>query len=82
MVKLVTMEIKHENSDYCQLFVTLINEMLQSFASQKGNPVRFFNPTILQREECISNYKGIEAVLERLSLRKKQQLVNITLIKV
>ena len=82
MVKLVTMESKHENSDYCQLFVTLINEMLQSFASQKGNPVRFFNPTILQRKECISNYKGIEAVLERLSLRKKQQLVNITLIKV
>ena len=82
MVKLVTMESKHENSDYCQLFVTLINEMLQSFASQKGNPVRSFNPTILQREEYISNYKGIEAVLERLSLRKEQQLVNITLIKV
>ena len=29
MVKLVTMESKHENPDYCELFLTLIKEMLQ-----------------------------------------------------
>ena len=58
MVKLVTKESKHENSDYCEFFLTLINKMLQSFASEKGNPVRPFNPTILQCDEYISNYKG------------------------
>ena len=47
MFKLVTKESKQENCDYCELFLTLINKMLQSFASEKGNPVRPFNPTIL-----------------------------------
>ena len=58
MVNLVTKESKHENSDYCEFFLTPINKMLQSFASEKGNPVRPFNPTILQCDEYISNYKG------------------------
>ena len=62
MVKLVTKESKQEKSDCCEVFLTLINEMLQSFASEKGNPVRPFNPTILQWNEHITNYKGTEAV--------------------
>ena len=76
MVKFITMESKHE------INVTLINEMLQSFPSEKGKPVRPFNPTILQCDEHISNYKGIEAVFGKAFLRKEQQVVNITLIKV
>ena len=63
MVKLVTKKSKHKNSDYCELFLTLIDEMLQLFASEKGNLVRPFNPTILQCDEHISNYKRIEAVI-------------------
>ena len=62
MVKLVTKESKHENSDYWELFLTLINEMLPSFASENGNPVRPFNPTISQCDEHIINYKRTEAV--------------------
>ena len=56
------MESKHENSDYCELFLALINEMLQSFASEKGNLVRPLNPKSLQCEDHISNYKRKEAV--------------------
>ena len=82
MVKLVTTENKHENSDYCELFLTLINKMLQSFASEKGNPVMPFNPTILKCDKHISNYKGIEAVSGKTFLKKEHQVVSITLIKV
>ena len=45
--------------------------MLQSFASEKGNPVRPFNPTILQCDEHISNYKGIEAVFGNTFFEKR-----------
>ena len=45
--------------------------MLQSFASEKGNPVRPFNPTILQCDEHISNYKGIEAVFGKTFFEKR-----------
>ena len=51
LVKLVIMESKHQNSDYCELFLALINKMMQSFASEKGNPVKPFSPTILQCDE-------------------------------
>ena len=71
MVKLVTMESKHENSDYCELILKFINEMLQSFASEKGSSVRPLNPTILQCDEHISNCKGIEAVLGKTFLEKR-----------
>ena len=71
MIKLVTMESKHGNFDYCELFLTLINEMLQSFVSEKGNPVRPFNSTILQCEEHISNYKGREAVFGKTIFQKR-----------
>ena len=71
MVKLVTKESKHKNSDYWELFLTLINEMLPSFASEKGNPVRPFNPTILQCNEHISNYKGTEAVFGNTFFEKR-----------
>ena len=71
MVKLVTKESKHENFDYWELFFTLINEMLPSFASEKGNPVRPFNPTILQCDKHISNYKGIEAVFGNTFFEKR-----------
>ena len=71
MVKLVTTESKHENSDYCELFLTLIKEMLQSFASEKGNPVRPFNPTILQCDEHVSNYKRIESVFGKTFFEKR-----------
>ena len=71
MVKLVTKESKHKYSDYCDFFLTLINEMLQSFASEKGNPVRPFNPTILQRDEHISNDKWIEAVFGNTFFKKR-----------
>ena len=71
MVKLVTKESKHENSDYCALFLTLINEMLQSFASEKGNPVSPFNPTFLQCDEHISNYKEIEVVFGNTFFEKR-----------
>ena len=71
MIKLVTKEIKHENSDYCELFLTLMNEMLQSFTSEKGNPGRPFNSTILQCDEHISNYKGIEAVFGNTFFEKR-----------
>ena len=65
------MESKHENSDYCELFLKLINEMLQSFASEKGDPVRPFNPIILQCDEHISNYKGIEAIFGKTFCEKR-----------
>ena len=71
MVKLVAMESKYENSDYCEPFLKLINEMLHSFASEKGNPVRPFNPTILQCDEHISNYKRIEAVFGKTFFDKR-----------
>ena len=71
MVELVTKESKHKNSDYWELFLTLINEMLPSFASEKGNPVRSFNPTILQCNEHISNYKGTEAVFGNTFFEKR-----------
>ena len=71
MVELVTKESKHKNSDYWELFLTLINEMLPSFASEKGNPVRPFNPTILQCNEHISNYKGTEAVFGNTFFEKR-----------
>ena len=71
MVKMVTKNSEHKNSDYCELFLTLINEMLQSFASEKGNPVRPFNPTFLQCGEHISNYKGIEAVFGNTFLEER-----------
>ena len=71
MVKLVTKESKQEKSDCCEVFLTLINEMLQSFASEKGNPVRPFNPTILQCDEHISNYKRIEAVFGKTFFDKR-----------
>ena len=71
LVKLVIMESKHENSDYCELFLTLINKMMQSFASEKGKPVRPFSPTILQCDEHISNYKGIEAVFGNTFFEKR-----------
>ena len=44
--------------------------MLQSFASEKGNTVRPFNPTSLQCEKHISNYKGIEAVFGKTFFEK------------
>ena len=65
------MESKHENSGYCELILTLINKMMQSFASEKGNPVRPFNPTILQCDEHISNYKGIEAIFGNTFFEKR-----------
>ena len=65
------MESKHENSDYCELFLTLINKMMQSFASEKGKPVRPFSPTILQCDEHISNYKGIEAIFGNTFFEKR-----------
>ena len=71
MVKLVTKKSKHESSDCCEIFLTLIKEILQSFASKKGNPVRPFNPTILQCDEHISNYKGIEAVFGNTFFEKR-----------
>ena len=71
MVKLVTKESKHENSDYCELFLTLINKMLQPFASEKGSPVRPLNPTILQCDDHISNYKRIEAVFGNTFFEKR-----------
>ena len=71
MVKLVTKESKQEKSDCCEVFLTLINEMLQSFASEKGNPVRPFNPTILQWNEHITNYKGTEAVFGNTFFEKR-----------
>ena len=71
MVKLVTKESKHESSDYCELFLTVSNEMLESFASEKGNPVRPFNPTILQCDEHISNDKRIEAVFGNTFFEKR-----------
>ena len=71
VVKVVTKESKHKYSDYCDFFLTLINEMLQSFASEKGNPVRPFNPTFLQCGEHISNYKGIEAVFGNTFLEER-----------
>ena len=71
MVKLVTKESKHENSDCCELFLTLISAMLKSFASEKGDLVRLFNPTILQCDEHISNYIGIEAVFENTFFEKR-----------
>ena len=71
MVKLVTKESKHKNSDYFELFLTLIKEMLQSFASEKGNPVRPFNPTILQSDKHISNNKGIEAIFGNTFFEKR-----------
>ena len=71
MVKLVTKESKHENSDYWELFSTLINEVLPSFASEKGNPVRLFNPTISQCDEHIINYKGTEAVFGNTFFEKR-----------
>ena len=71
MVKLVTKESKYENSDCCELFLTLINEMLQSFASEKANPVRSFNRTILQCDEHISDYKGIEAVFGNIFFEER-----------
>ena len=82
MVKLVTKKSKHENSDCCELFLTLISAMSKSFASEKDEQVRPFNPTIFKCDEHISNYIGIEAYLKILSLRKEQQVVNITLRKV
>ena len=71
MVKLVTMESKRKNSDYCDFFLTLINEMLQPFASENGNLVRPFNPTILQCNKHISNYKGIEAAFGKTFFEKR-----------
>ena len=71
MVELVTKESKHKNSDYWELFLTLINEMLPSFASEKGNPVRSFNPTILKCDEHISNYKEIESVFGNTFFEKR-----------
>ena len=71
MVKLVTKESKHKYSDYCDFFLTVINEMLQSFASEKGNPVRPFNPTILQCDEHISKYKRKEAVFGNTFFEKR-----------
>ena len=71
LVKLVIMESKHENSDYCELFLALINKMMQSFASEKGNLVKPFNPTILQCDEHSSNYKGIEAVFGNTFFEKR-----------
>ena len=71
MVKLVTKESKQESSGYCELFLTLSNEMLESFASEKGNPVRPFNPTILQCDEHISKYKRKEAVFGNTFFEKR-----------
>ena len=71
MVKLVAMESKYENSDYCEPFLKLINEMLHSFASEKGNPVRPFNPTILQSDEHISNYREIDAIFGNTFFEKR-----------
>ena len=71
MVNLVTKENKHKNSDYCEIFLTLINEMLHLFASGKGNSVRLFNPTILQCDKHISNYKGIEVVFGNTFFEKR-----------
>ena len=71
MVKLVTKESKHEKSDCCELFLTIINEMLQSFASEKGNPVKSFNLTILKCDKHISNYKGIESVFGNTFFEKR-----------
>ena len=45
--------------------------MMQSFASEKGNPVKPFNPTILQCDEHSSNYKGIEAVFGNTFFEKR-----------
>ena len=45
--------------------------MLQSFALEKVNPIRPFNPTILQCDEHISNYKGIEVVFGNTFFEKR-----------
>ena len=70
MVKLVTKESKQGKSDCCEVFLTLINEMLQSFASEKGNQL---GPSIQQfcSDEHISNYKRIEAVFEKTFFEKR-----------
>ena len=71
MIKLVTMESKHESSDYCEPFLMLFNVVLQSFLSEKGNPVRPINLTILQCDEPIINFKGIEVVFGNTFFEKR-----------
>ena len=62
-------------------FLIPINEMLQSFALEKCNPVRPFNPTILQCDERISNYTEIEAVFGRTLFEKITASCEFTFIK-
>ena len=62
MIKLLTMESNAENSSYCALFFTLINEMFDKFMKENGQIIKIFNPSIIQCDEHLSNQNGIEAV--------------------
>ena len=62
MIKLLTMESNAENSSYCALFFTLINEMFDKFMKENGQIIKIFNLSIIQCDEHLSNQNGIEAV--------------------
>ena len=54
--------IKRENSSYCTLFFTLINEMLDKFMKENGQIIKTFSPSIIHCDEHLSNQNGIKAV--------------------
>ena len=62
MIKLVTMESNAENSSYCALFFTLINEMLEKFMEENGQIIKIFNPLFIPCDEHLSNQNGIQAI--------------------
>ena len=63
MIKVVTMKSNTENSSYCALVFSLINEMLVKIMKENDQVIKIFNPSIIQCNEHLSIQNEIEAVL-------------------
>ena len=55
---------------------------MQSFVSEKGNPVRLFNPIFLQHDNHICKYIGIEVVLGKVFFEKKPASCEYQFVKI
>ena len=62
MIKLVTMESDTENSSYCALFFSLINDIVEKFMKENGQVIKIFSSSVIQCDDHFSNQNGIETL--------------------
>ena len=74
MINLVTMKSNTENSSYCALVFSLINEMLVKIMKENDQVIKIFNPSIIQCNEHLSNQNGIEADLRQVGYLNDHQV--------